>query len=311
LLGAACIIAPLLGILWLDFAWLSDAAGLLIYGVAVLMWLMAAAELHAMIGGTTPIAPAAIYFPAVVCVVLSAGVRVMWEAVSDYPVNCPFGQFGWPLYGLAAALGLLLLDEMRRYRQGQSGAVLRLATAMFAITYLGVPLALIVALRLYGGNQWGMTALLSLLIIVKVSDSGAYAAGRLAGRHKMSPQLSPNKTIEGAIGGLLAAVAAAWACRLWLVPALVGNAAVGSAGNAGDAGNVLAWALYGLLLAIAGMAGDLAESLIKRDLGCKDSSRWLPGLGGVLDLIDSLLFAGPVAYACWAAGLIGPAGAGP
>jgi phosphatidate cytidylyltransferase len=61
-----------------------------------------------------------------------------------------------------------------------------------------------------------------------------------------------------------------------------------------------------VVLALVGMFGDLAESLLKRDLGKKDSSRWLPGLGGILDMIDSLLFAAPVAYLCWAAGLVGP-----
>jgi phosphatidate cytidylyltransferase len=64
--------------------------------------------------------------------------------------------------------------------------------------------------------------------------------------------------------------------------------------------------LYGLLVAVAGMVGDLAESLLKRDMKCKDSSTWMPGLGGVLDILDSLLVAGPVAYGCWVVGLVGP-----
>ena len=63
--------------------------------------------------------------------------------------------------------------------------------------------------------------------------------------------------------------------------------------------------MYGWLVTVAGMVGDLAESLMKRDMGSKDSSRWMPGLGGVLDVIDSLLIAGPVAYLCWAA-FLGP-----
>ena len=65
-------------------------------------------------------------------------------------------------------------------------------------------------------------------------------------------------------------------------------------------------ALYCLLVGFAGLSGDLAESMLKRDAGVKDSSRWLPGLGGVLDMLDSLLFAAPVAYFCWAGGLVGP-----
>jgi phosphatidate cytidylyltransferase len=68
------------------------------------------------------------------------------------------------------------------------------------------------------------------------------------------------------------------------------------------------WAslLYGLILALAGMIGDLAESMLKRDMERKDSSTWLPGLGGVLDILDAVLVAGPVSYVCWVAGLVGP-----
>jgi phosphatidate cytidylyltransferase len=65
------------------------------------------------------------------------------------------------------------------------------------------------------------------------------------------------------------------------------------------------WLAYGLIVGVAGMLGDLAESLIKRDLGRKDSSDWMPGFGGVLDVLDSILFAAPVAYLCWALGLVG------
>ena len=66
------------------------------------------------------------------------------------------------------------------------------------------------------------------------------------------------------------------------------------------------WLVYALIVAVAGMLGDLAESLLKRDMGSKDAGNQLPGLGGVLDVIDSILFAAPVAYACWVLGLVGP-----
>jgi phosphatidate cytidylyltransferase len=69
--------------------------------------------------------------------------------------------------------------------------------------------------------------------------------------------------------------------------------------------SLIGWFLCGLMIAIAGVVGDLAESLLKRDMGCKDSGRWVPGLGGFLDILDSLLFAAPVAFACWAVGLLG------
>jgi phosphatidate cytidylyltransferase len=114
----------------------------------------------------------------------------------------------------------------------------------------------------------------------------------------MSPVLSPKKTIEGAVGGIAAACLGAWICRAWIVPNLVGASQ--------SRGTVLGWMVYALVLAVAGMLGDLAESLLKRDAQRKDSSSWLPGLGGVLDVLDSLVFAAAPAYACWVGGLVGP-----
>jgi len=151
---------------------------------------------------------------------------------------------------------------------------------------------------MYHDNQWGMTALLSVIIIVKVSDSGAYTVGRTFGKHKMAPRLSPGKTIEGAIGGVITACLTSWLVFQFLVPVLVDEP--------GSPTRLLATIVYGLIVAIAGMLGDLAESLIKRDCEQKDSSRWLPGLGGVLDVLDSVLAAAPAAFVCWAVGLVGP-----
>ena len=107
----------------------------------------------------------------------------------------------------------------------------------------------------------------------------------------MTPLLSPGKTWEGAAGGTLTACVTSWACFHWLAPWLVGSRYVEPP--------VYASLLYGLILAAAGMHGDLAESLLKRDMNRKDSSTWLPGLGGVLDIIDSVLVAAPCAYLCW------------
>ena len=116
-------------------------------------------------------------------------------------------------------------------------------------------------------------------------DALANGLGRLFGRHKLIPSVSPAKTVEGSLGGLVFAVVAAWAyvefllkpyAQLSLLPA-----------------GVIA---FGALIAIVAQLGDLAESLIKRDTGVKDSSRLLPGHGGILDRFDSLLFVLPVAY---------------
>ncbi len=134
----------------------------------------------------------------------------------------------------------------------------------------------------------GVLMLLATITVVKFGDIGAYTVGRLIGRHKLAPHLSPGKTIEGAIGGLAASAFGAWLVLAWIWPRAVGFKPIHV--------DVDEWLSFGILVGLAGMMGDLAESLLKRDAAMKDSSRWLPGFGGVLDIVDSLLFAAPVAY---------------
>ncbi|MFO0939123.1 MAG: phosphatidate cytidylyltransferase, partial [Gemmataceae bacterium] len=126
------------------------------------------------------------------------------------------------------------------------------------------------------------TRLLVLTIFTtKCSDIGAYAAGNLFGKHRMTPLLSPKKTWEGFAGGILASTATA-----------VGLSFAGSVFRHG----VAEAALFGMVVGLAGVLGDLAESLLKRDCGIKDAAKSIPGMGGILDVIDSVLFAAPVAY---------------
>jgi phosphatidate cytidylyltransferase len=127
------------------------------------------------------------------------------------------------------------------------------------------------------GNLW----VLSLLIVVVSTDTGAYVTGLLLGRHKMAPRISPKKTWEGFAGSIVAAQIASFLVG-WL---LLNNL------------SILDRVLFGLLLALSGTIGDLVESLIKRDLGIKDISNWLPGHGGFLDRLDSVLPSAAVAYA--------------
>jgi phosphatidate cytidylyltransferase len=108
----------------------------------------------------------------------------------------------------------------------------------------------------------------------------------------MAPLISPGKTIEGAVGALATACLAAWIMICHVLPL-------------SKPGPWWGWIAFGLLVGAAGILGDLAESLLKRDAGRKDSSTWLPGFGGVLDIIDSLLLSAPVAWFCWASGLVG------
>jgi phosphatidate cytidylyltransferase len=137
-----------------------------------------------------------------------------------------------------------------------------------------------------------------------MSDTGQYAAGRAFGRHKLLPLVSPGKTWEGVAGGFVFAIAAAWLVFGWGARFIVTTP--NSFMKAIEAtGGPIAITLFAVTVAAAGIIGDLAESMLKRDAGVKDSSTWLPGFGGVLDLLDSLLAAAPVAYAFWAFGIVG------
>ncbi len=151
--------------------------------------------------------------------------------------------------------------------------------------------------------NFGLAALASWIIVVKLGDIGAYSVGRLVGRHKFAPVLSPSKTWEGAAGALLFSALGAWA--VFHIGVTVGADARAHFHFLPPHSPSWGWLPFGLLMGGVGMIGDLAESLLKRDAGSKDSSRWLPGLGGLLDILDSLLLTVPLAWFCWSAGLVG------
>ena len=152
---------------------------------------------------------------------------------------------------------------------------------VFGVTLIALPALSLCSLRLYSPR-----AVLFLLLIVWSCDSFAYYTGKNFGRRKLAPVISPNKTWEGAIGGLLGAtLVGAIGGTWWLLPEL---------------GSVRG-ALAGALASTAGQIGDLVESMWKRGAGVKDSGVFLPGHGGFYDRIDSLLFAGPVLAAFVAA----------
>jgi CDP-diglyceride synthetase len=126
---------------------------------------------------------------------------------------------------------------------------------------------------------WDARVAPAFIIVVWANDVFAYLVGVTAGRHKMAPRLSPNKSWEGFVGGLVGAtVTSAAVGRLWL------------------GGNVWLWTAFGFVVALAAVGGDLAESRLKRAAGVKDSGRLLPGHGGVLDRFDAMLGAVPAAF---------------
>jgi len=157
-------------------------------------------------------------------------------------------------------------------------AVSRSIWMVTGLAYCALPLGLIGLLRMGRDGAWWV---LLACTVTWMNDTGAYFAGRAFGRHKLVPKVSPNKTWEGFVGGTIASVASALAVK-----------AVGF-----HALTLADCLVIGLLAAFFGPLGDLSESLLKRSLGVKDSSRLIPGHGGVLDRIDALLFNGVLVFA--------------
>lgn len=194
--------------------------------------------------------------------------------VAAYANHLPSSQ---PWLGLAVvtAFFMLLLVYYRRY--GLTDVLRDCGVGTFSLVYLGLLGAFAIRLRV----DHGVWALFMFACTVKLSDVGAYTCGRLYGKHKFAPTLSPGKTWEGLAGAAVAAAAVA------LLFSLAGGTAI------------MSWPLallFGVVMAVVGQMGDLAESMLKRGAGVKDSSSAIPGFGGVLDILDSPLVAAPVAY---------------
>lgn len=293
------IIAALVGLAWLDHLaevrYRDPVIGMWLFPVAVVFALTASREVLqlAAAGGMRPV-PWVVYAGNLLLVVGH------WVPVALRP-SAPSATIRlspeilvpgtWPLLALAVGLLLTLVVQMRRYGR-RGGGLGNVAAGVFSLVYVGVMLSFAIQLRM----AWGVAALASLVIVVKTADSGAFVVGRLFGRRPMAPVLSPAKTIEGAIGALASACLAAWVTFTWLVPWMEAP---------GGKLQPWRWILFALLVGVAGLLGDLAESTVKREVGWKDSSTWLPGLGGVLDMLDSVLAAAPVAWILWAVGLVG------
>jgi phosphatidate cytidylyltransferase len=182
---------------------------------------------------------------------------------------------------LAAAVVLILVVHLVRVGAMETVGR-RIAVSLGSALYVGVLLTFVGLLhRAPFGARWVLLA----LTITWVGDTGAYAAGRIFGRHKMYELVSPKKTWEGAVGGLLAGAAAALVAHAWYLPEL----------------SVLDALLIALPASALGMIGDLCESLLKRSFGVKDSGKILPGHGGMLDRVDALMFVAPYIYlyAAW------------
>lgn len=288
LIIGAVLIAGLAALCWLDAQ--ASRPGVYLAPLALVAAALAAGEMLRMFRarGEAP-AAWAVYVGALLPVAAS-GAAVVWH---DRPEVVAVGRLGWLALGLAAGLLVALVAEMRRY-EAPGRSIVAVAQSALVALYVGGLVGMIVQLRVVGSRAASLLPLLSMIAIVKLSDVGQYAVGRTLGRRKLAPRISPGKTWEGAVGGIgLATVVAVGALTV-----------VGHRGSGWTGAHILAAAGYALSIAVAGLVGDLSESLLKRDAGVKDSSDWLPGFGGVLDLLDSLLVAAPVAYVWWACGAI-------
>lgn len=186
--------------------------------------------------------------------------------------------------GILALPAALLLSPGPAERRMKDAAI-----TAFGVLYVGLALSIVVSTRLLTGGEW---LVLFLALVTWAGDTGAYYAGTLWGKHLLAPSISPKKTVEGLLGGIGLAVAAALLAQVWFVPQL----------------HLMDTVILGVVLTGAGLVGDLFESAIKRRVGVKDSGSILPGHGGMLDRIDSLLFTAPAFYyyVTWVRGIAPP-----
>jgi CDP-diglyceride synthetase len=317
------MIAAFLGIVAFD-AWYSQQAinvqgedpaipalqaALPLTGLLIVLMLVSVYELGRLcnVGGYRPVA----HWAAFVCVglvclpwiemqrSLSSGVVSLEGLAVNADRYGSIGQFGMEVLTIVVTLaqvnpvlvwltggflGACLLVLARRQTER---AVAHIATTLFIILYLGVLGSFIVRIRCLWPSADGAWLLLVFVLTVKSGDIGAFFTGKLCGRHKLISWLSPGKTIEGAVGALVfSAVVAVAAMQIW--------AAVEGHGWAPL--SITQAIIFGVFMAVFGHIGDLLASLIKRDVGSKDSGAVLPAFGGFLDIFDSPLLAAPVAW---------------
>lgn len=217
--------------------------------------------------------------------VATASLAILPLAVHDMASSRMLGMDTLAL-ALSGVLAVMVVVEIAGYRR-DTGALTRLVAGFATVAAIGLPLAFMMRLRLLPATS-GLLALVplaSMLAVVKGGDVAAYLVGSRLGRNRMALILSPGKTWEGAVASLAASLAIAWL----FIEVFHGVTARPLGG----------WLVYGLAVGIAGMVGDLAESLVKRELDAKDSGHSLGALGGFLDLVDATLLAAPVAWFLW------------
>jgi phosphatidate cytidylyltransferase len=250
LVVALLLLPPVLGLVWLG-SWF-------LFGLALLAGLLALHELYGMARALRPL--------------VLAGFAGLLLAL----LGVQLGGLPWFLGGLLATVALaFVLFGVSDARP--PSAIASLATTVLGVVWVGGGLGSLLVLR--DLSEHGRLAIFTVMLAVFADDTAAFVVGRLLGRHRMAPAISPGKTWEGFVAGTVAAMAVAF-FALYDQEFLT---------------NAQALAL-GAAVAIAATVGDLFESAVKRDAGVKDSGRLLGGHGGVLDRLDAHLFAGAVAF---------------
>jgi phosphatidate cytidylyltransferase len=185
------------------------------------------------------------------------------------------------MFLIVFVLGLCLRQFLSK---SNTKGILAIATTLFGLLYVPWLLNFVQKVYLFPGlGADGKFYVLYFILVTKFSDSGAYAVGSLIGRHKMIPRISPGKTWEGFGGAIVVSTGASLLFARLAGPHLPG----------------MTWlhaTILGVVLSLGAVIGDLIESIFKREAGVKDSGRFFPGIGGILDLLDSLLFNAPLMY---------------
>ncbi len=303
LLSAAILIAVSLGLIYLD---LKDdvrgQAGLWTVPLLIFFSLGTVWEFSTLLKRKWSIQPGMVTWHALISVAVA--LFPLWYSLithKDYPADCAVGRLGWIWIGVMTGVGLggahaLSIfgrtsasasadasEEQKKRDHERTTLGWLLSSVVICYVVGGLSLWHVIRMR---GQESGLYELIALVAVTKFADTGAYFSGKLFGRTKLAPAISPGKTVEGLVGGLVFSIVVAYIAFRVVLPHL------------GVAEGPYIWgpALLGTMLTVVGLIGDLLESMVKRSVGAKDSGTSLPGLGGVWDVTDSLIPASIVGY---------------
>lgn len=258
------LVAAFAGLLWLDSLW---RPGYVLAALAVPVVVLTTFEVCHLAD------PEGKHVPRVwVTLTAMAMFLLQWAGWAFEPFPGP-----WLVAVVVLTISVCALFTWRILSGGIEGTQEAVSFSLAALIYVPLLLAFMAGIRV----RWGVAGVIVAVTVCKVSDSTAYFVGKSLGRHKLAPRISPNKTIEGAVGAVVGSIVAAVLLNTlspWSLLPL--------------------WAVlvYGVLLALVAIVGDLAGSVLKRQSGVKDSGELLPGFGGMLDIVDDVLFAAPLSY---------------